>query len=242
MTSAPFVTIEGVDGAGKSSHMGTIVSVLEGAGYEVLSTREPGGTELGQALREKMKTVEMDQTTAALIAFADRNEHLVQKILPALAQGKAVVSDRFTDSTYAYQGGGDGCDLGVIQTLEALVQKGMQPHLTLFFDLPNEVAAQRRDRRAGAQAETPQDKFDQKPLEWFANVRAAYLDRVAEQKQRFITIDASRTLEEVAAQVRKAMEGFVADFKANPQNWIHWSPSPEILATSTAKPARSPRP
>lgn len=242
MNPAPFITIEGVDGAGKSSHMDAIVAVLEGAGYEVVATREPGGTDVGQSLREQLKTVEMDQTTAALIAFADRNEHLTRKILPALAQGKAVISDRFTDSTYAYQGGGDGCDWGVIQSLESLVQKGLQPHLTLFFDLDNEVAAARRASRAAELPASQRDKFDEKPLEWFAGVRDAYHARVAAQPDRFILIDSSKTLEQVREQVVAALEGFVADFKANPGLWKHWGPSAEHLAQNSSKMSRSPKP
>ena len=213
---APFVTVEGVDGAGKSSHLGTMVAALEAAGFEVVSTREPGGTELGSILRDQLKKSEMDQTTAALIAFADRNEHLQQKIRPALAAGKAVVSDRFTDSTYAYQGGGEGCDWGTIEKLEALVHGDLQPSLTLVFDLPSEVAAERREKRKLELAQDEKDKFDEKPVEWFEGVRNAYLARRAADPERFVTIDASVTLEEVAVQVNQAMEAFVARFSARP--------------------------
>lgn len=210
MPSPLFITIEGVDGAGKSTHLDTVQRVLEDAGHEVMLTREPGGTEVGKNLRAQLKTVEMDQTTAALVAFADRNEHLVQKILPALAEGKAVVSDRFTDSTYAYQGGGDGCDWGVIQALEAMVQKDLQPDLTLFFDLAPEIAAARREKRKVQMNQEELDKFDEKPDAWFENVRNAYLDRVREAPDRFITIDASRTIPEVAGQVENALAEFLA--------------------------------
>lgn len=213
MISAPFITIEGVDGAGKSTHLDTIRRVLEEAGYEVLMTREPGGTEMGQNLRAQLKTVEMDHTTAALVAFADRNEHLVQKILPALAEGKAVISDRFTDSTYAYQGGGDGCDWQIIKSLETLVQKGLQPDLTLFFDLAPEIAATRRGKRKELVAQSQMDKFDEKPDAWFENVRNAYLDRVREMPQRFITIDASPSIPEVASQVEKALAIFLSRYQ-----------------------------
>ena len=214
---APFVTVEGVDGAGKSSHLGTMVAALEAAGFEVVSTREPGGTELGSILRDQLKKSEMDQTTAALIAFADRNEHLQQKIRPALAAGKAVVSDRFTDSTYAYQGGGEGCDRGTIEKLEALVHGDLQPSLTLFFDLPSEVAAGRREKRKLELAQDEKDKFDEKPIEWFEGVRNAYLARRSADPERFVTIDASVTIEEVAVQVNQAMEAFVARFSARPK-------------------------
>lgn len=207
---APFITIEGVDGAGKSSHVDTIVALLEAEGFEVVSTREPGGTALGSNLRDQLKKSEMDQTTAALIAFADRNEHLVQKIRPALEQGKAVLSDRFTDSTYAYQGGGEGCDWATIEKLEQLVHGDLQPSLTLFFDLPNEVAAARRDKRKAELDQDEKDKFDDKPMEWFEGVRNAYLIRRSADPGRFITIDASVTLEEVADQVRQAIGEFLA--------------------------------
>lgn len=214
---APFVTIEGVDGAGKSSHVGAIVSALEEAGFEVVSTREPGGTELGAILREQLKKSEMDQTTAALIAFADRNEHLAQKIRPALEAGKAVVSDRFTDSTYAYQGGGEGCDWNTIEKLETLVHGDLQPTVTLFFDLPSEVAAARREKRKLELAQDEKDKFDDKPMEWFEGVRNAYLARREADPDRFITIDSSQTLQQVAEQVKEAMGQFLARFNARPK-------------------------
>ena len=214
---APFITIEGVDGAGKSSHMPTILAPLERAGFKVLLTREPGGTELGSALRAHLKQSDMDQKTAALIAFADRNEHLEQKIRPALANGTAVVSDRFTDSTYAYQGGGDGCDWGVIETLEKLVHGDLSPNLTLFFDLPNQVAETRRNNRSAQMSEEVKDKFDEKPLDWFEKVRNAYLERRAADPERFATIDASGTLEQVAEQVERAMNTFMARWDSKPR-------------------------
>lgn len=208
--SAPFITIEGVDGAGKSSHMDTILGALRDAGFEVVSTREPGGTEeLGAVLREQLKTREMDSLTAALIAFADRNEHLAQKIRPALRAGKAVLSDRFTDSTFAYQGGGDGCDVGKMQALERMVHADCQPDLTLFFDLPTEVAEARRERRKQVSGNDAPDKFDEKSLKWFAEVRNAYLKRIEESPSRYITIDGSGTLEEVAALVKSALTDYL---------------------------------
>lgn len=207
--SAPFVTIEGVDGAGKSSHVDNIVEMLEKAGFEVVATREPGGTELGSKLRAQLKTVEMSQQTAALIAFADRAEHLAQKIRPALAAGKAVLSDRFTDSTYAYQGGGDGCDWNQIKTLETMVHGDCQPDLTLFFDLPTQVAEARREKRKEATLQSDLDKFDEKPIEWFDRVRNAYLARIEETPGRYMVIDSSGTLEQVAENVRTAMKDFI---------------------------------
>lgn len=211
---APFITIEGVDGAGKSSHVPTIIKALEDAGFEVVATREPGGTDLGSKLRAQLKTVEMSQQTAALIAFADRAEHLSQKIRPALANGKAVLSDRFTDSTYAYQGGGEGCDWNQIRVLENMVHADCQPDLTLFFDLPTEVAEARRERRKAELNKSDMDKFDEKSIEWFDRVRNAYLQRVAETPDRFSTIDASGTIEEVAALVKGAVADFISRWPA----------------------------
>lgn len=211
---APFITIEGVDGAGKSSHVPTILKALEDAGFDVITTREPGGTELGSKLRAQLKTVEMSQQTAALIAFADRAEHLAQKIRPALAEGKAVLSDRFTDSTYAYQGGGEGCDWSQIRVLENMVHADCQPDLTLFFDLPTEVAEARRERRKAELNKSDMDKFDEKSIEWFDRVRNAYLQRVKETPERFSTVDASGTMEEVAAHVKSAIGDFIARWPA----------------------------
>ena len=215
-SSVPFITIEGVDGAGKSSHMDTLLGALRQAGFDVVATREPGGTELGQVLRAQIKTAEMDARTAALIAFADRQEHLVQKILPALAEGRAVLSDRFSDSSYAYQGGGEGCDWEFLKTLERLVQQGLRPDLTLFFDLPTEVAAARRERRKTESGTDQPDKFDDKEMAWFDSVRQAYLRRVQEDPERFVTIDASCDLEHVAGQVRHAIGQFLHAWKASP--------------------------
>ena len=211
---APFITIEGVDGAGKSSHVSTILQALEAAGFEVVATREPGGTELGSKLRAQLKQVEMSQQTAALIAFADRAEHLAQKIRPALMQGKAVLSDRFTDSTYAYQGGGDGCDWSQIRILENMVHADCQPDLTLFFDLPTEVAELRRERRKAELNKTDMDKFDEKSIEWFDRVRNAYLTRVEETPGRFSVVDASGTMEQVADNVKAAISEFIERWPA----------------------------
>lgn len=237
---APFVTIEGVDGAGKSSHVDNIVAMLEKAGFEVVATREPGGTELGSKLRAQLKTVEMSQQAAALIAFADRAEHLDQKIRPALAAGKAVLSDRFTDSTYAYQGGGEGCDWDQIRTLENMVHGDCQPDLTLFFDLPTEVAEARREKRKIATNQSDLDKFDEKSIEWFDRVRNAYLARIEEAPSRYMVIDSSGTLEQVAENVQKAMTQFLGrwpQLRAAPSS----SPGQDANTTEPAR-GRSARP
>ena len=206
---APFITIEGVDGAGKSSCLPKLLAALNEAGFEVVQTQEPGGSELGSRLRMEIKETVMNQQTAALLAFAARSEHLSQKIRPALHEGKAVISDRFTDSTFAYQGGGDGYSWNSIEVLEQLVHSDCCPDLTLLFDLPGEVAEARRQKRLAVTPEQAQDKFDAKSIEWFEKVRGAYLRRFDENPERFALIDASGTMEQVAKQVEKVIVEFM---------------------------------
>ena len=192
-----FVTLEGVDGAGKSTHLEWIAKRLEAAGKKVVVTREPGGTPLGEALRELLLAQSMHLETETLLMFAARREHLEQVILPALAAGKWVLSDRFTDATFAYQGGGRGLDLSRIETLEHWVHQGLQPDLTLVFDLSVEEAKRRR-----AAATSAPDRFEQEDLEFFARVRAVYLDRAARYPKRIQLIDAGRTID----NIRKSLE------------------------------------
>jgi dTMP kinase len=192
-----FVTLEGVDGAGKSTHLDWIARRLEAAGKNVLVTREPGGTPLGEVLRKLLLAQPMHLETEALLMFAARREHLDKLILPALAAGNWVLSDRFTDATYAYQGGGRGLDLGRIETLESWVHQGLQPDLTLVFDLSLEEA---KRRRSAATAQP--DRFEQESLDFFARVRAVYLARAARYPQRIHLIDASQTVEDI----RKSLE------------------------------------
>jgi dTMP kinase len=192
-----FVTLEGVDGAGKSTHLDWIVGRLEAAGKNVLVTREPGGTPLGEELRKLLLAQSMHLETEALLMFAARREHLDKLILPALAAGNWVLSDRFTDATYAYQGGGRGLDLGRIETLEQWVHQGLQPDLTLVFDLSLEEA---KRRRSAATAQP--DRFEQESLDFFERVRAVYLARAARYPQRIHLIDASQTVEDI----RKSLE------------------------------------
>lgn len=201
---APFITIEGVDGAGKSSHIPTVVAALREAGFEVVQTNEPGGTELGLLLREQILNTAMDLQTEVLLAFASRRENLVQVIEPALASGKAVVCDRFTDSTFAYQGRAGGCPASFISYLENTVHPARQPDLTLLFDLPVEESK----RRLGGTGKTP-DKFEGQGHAYFERVRAGYLARQAADPGRFKIIDASPSIEEVARQVRQAVAGFL---------------------------------
>lgn len=192
-----FITLEGVDGAGKSTHLDWIARQIEAAGNKVVVTREPGGTPLGEALRQLLLTQSMHLETETLLMFAARREHLEQVILPALAAGTWVLSDRFTDASFAYQGGGRGLDLARIEILENWVHQGLQPELTLVFDLSVEEA---KRRRAAATAEP--DRFEQQDLDFFSRVRAVYLARAARYPERIRVIDAGRSIEDI----RKLLE------------------------------------
>jgi dTMP kinase len=195
-----FITLEGVDGAGKSTHLDWIATRLRAAGKNVVVTREPGGTPLGEELRKLLLTQSMHLETETLLMFAARREHLEQLILPALAAGSWVLSDRFTDATFAYQGGGRGLDLARIESLENWVHQGLQPDLTLVFDLSVEEA---RRRRLAATARP--DRFEQENLDFFARVRAVYLARAARYPQRIQVIDASLSVE----NIRKILENII---------------------------------
>ncbi|RQO58611.1 dTMP kinase [Paucibacter sp. KBW04] len=195
-----FISFEGIDGAGKSTHIATVSQRLRARGAEVVNTREPGGTPLAESLRALFLHSGMDSLTEALLVFAGRRDHLRQVILPALEAGKTVVCDRFTDASFAYQGAGRGMDLAVLTTLEQWVQEGRQPDLTFWFDLPAEVAAQRRAAAREA------DRFEQQDLEFFERVRAGYAARAAAAPQRFARIDASLSVAEVATQIDGHLE------------------------------------
>lgn len=195
------ITFEGIDGAGKSSHIDTMAAWLRQRGHEVLVTREPGGTPLAERVRELVLHVPMDALTEAMLVFAARRDHLVQCIEPALARGVMVVCDRFTDATFAYQGGGRGFDLDVLGTLEAWVQVGRQPDLTLWFDIDAASAAARR-----AAARAP-DRFESQDLAFFERVIAGYAARCAAQPGRFVRLDASRSRDAVWTQVEQHLQG-----------------------------------
>jgi dTMP kinase len=201
MSQRMFITFEGIDGAGKSSHIEPVAQALRAGGAEVLVTREPGGTALAEALRELVLRETMDALTETLMVFAARRDHLQRVIEPALARGAVVVCDRFTDATFAYQGGGHGVDFSFIQSLEAWVQAGRQPDLTLWFDLAAHTAAQRR-----AAARAP-DRFESRDTAFFERVRQAYAARAAAAPQRFVRIDASVSPESVRAQVLTVLAG-----------------------------------
>ncbi len=205
--SGVFVTFEGIDGAGKSSHVEALAQAFREAGNQVVLTREPGGTPLAEQLRGLALNAAMDPLTEALVMFAARRDHLLQVIEPALARGDVVVCDRFTDATFAYQGGGRGFDLEVLGTLERWVQavpalpagRLRQPDLTLWFDVAPEVAAR---RLAGARSP---DRFESQPLAFFQRVAQGYAARAAADPARFARLDAGQPREQVWAQVLDAV-------------------------------------
>ncbi|MDP3085024.1 MAG: dTMP kinase [Rubrivivax sp.] len=193
-----FVSFEGIDGAGKSSHIDALAVWLRARDHEVVVTREPGGTELAERLRELVLHSPMDALTESLLVFAGRRDHLQQRIEPALARGATVLCDRFTDATYAYQGGGRGFDAQVLATLEAWVQQGRQPDLTLWFDLPAATAAERR-----AAARAP-DRFERLDLAFFERVREGYARRFDADRRRFARLDAAQPRDAVWQQIEAA--------------------------------------
>ena len=198
-----FITVEGVDGAGKSTAMAWLAEQIAAQRTTVLS-REPGGTPLGERLRELLLHEKMDLETETLLMFAARREHIAQVILPALARGEVVISDRFTDATFAYQGGGRGVAFDKITQLERWVQGDLQPDFTLLFDVPLDVARARLTQRA-AQMQEALDKFEQESFGFFKRTREAYLQRAEQSPQRMAVIDSTRSLDEVKAQIRAAI-------------------------------------
>ena len=198
-----FITVEGVDGAGKSTAMAWLAEQIAAQRTTVL-TREPGGTPLGERLRELLLHEEMDLETETLLMFAARREQIAQVIVPALARGEVVISDRFTDATFAYQGGGRGVSWDKIVQLEQWVQGDLQPDFTLLFDVPLEVARARITQRA-AQTQEALDKFEQESFDIFTPTREAYLQRAAQSPQRMAVIDSTQSLDDVKRQIREAM-------------------------------------
>ena len=190
-----FITFEGIDGAGKSTHIAFVVALLEARGKTVVSSREPGGTGLGERLRKLLLHEKMHLETEALLMFASRREHLAQVIEPALARGEWVISDRFTDASFAYQGGGRGLDRAKLEALEHWVHPQRQPDLTLLFDVPLEIARARLD------ATRTLDKFEQEQAGFFAACRAEYLRRARQFPERVVVIDSTRSIEETRARV-----------------------------------------
>lgn len=198
-----FITLEGIDGAGKSTHHGWLVDFLRRQGRDVVATREPGGTELGEKLRALLLSETMHLETEALLMFAARREHLEKLILPALSAGKWVVSDRFTDASYAYQGGGRGLAVEKIRALESWVQGDFAPDLTLVFDLPTDMAYERLLKTGQAA-----DRFEQETRDFFQRVRESYLQRAGSFPARMKVIDSTRSPEEI----QKTLQEIVIKF------------------------------
>lgn len=194
-----FITFEGIDGSGKSTHIDTVAGVLRARGIEPLLTREPGGTPLGESLRELVLHQPMTREAETMLMFAARAEHLAKVIRPALASGDWVLCDRFTDATYAYQAGGRGIDERAIAELEHWVHPDLQPSLTILFDVAPEVAAQRLARARSA------DRFEGEPIAFFGAVRAMYLKRATADPERFVVIDADQQRDTVRDQLELLM-------------------------------------
>ena len=198
-----FITVEGVDGAGKSTAMEWLAEQIA-AQRTIVRTREPGGTALGERLRELLLHEKMDLETETLLMFAARREHIAQVILPALARGEVVISDRFTDATFAYQGGGRGAGFDKVLILENWVQGELQPDLTLLFDVPLDIARARIATRA-AQTHETLDKFENESFEFFRRTREAYLKRAEAAPQRIAIIDSTQNLDDVKRQISQAI-------------------------------------
>lgn len=191
MARGKFITFEGVDGAGKSTHIADFADALRARGLQVVTTREPGGTPLGEKLRELLLHETMHLETEALLMFASRREHIAQVIEPALLRGDWIISDRFTDATFAYQGGGRQLSMQRLEALEQWVHADLQPDLTLLFDVPLAVARERLNHSRDP------DKFEREQDAFFTRVRDAYLQRAARFPQRMRVIDSTRPLAEV---------------------------------------------
>lgn len=203
-----FITLEGVDGAGKSTHIPWLIQRLEQRGIPVVSTREPGGTALGEQLRQLLLSHPMHLKTETLLMFAARNEHLETLIRPALSEGKWVVCDRFTDATYAYQGGGRELGHSLVHTLENWVHPALQPDCTLLFDVPLEVARERLS------ATRTLDRFEQEGPAFFRRTRQAYHRRVEQAPQRFHVLDSTQPIASVQQQLDAVLDRLV-------QGWQH---------------------
>lgn len=198
-----FISFEGIDGAGKSTHIETLAAAFRAQGREVVLTREPGGTPLAEQLRNLVLNQPMDALTESLLVFAARRDHIQNVIAPALAAGKVVLCDRFTDATFAYQGAGRGFDLGVLKQLENWVQTRdsglLQPHFTLWFDCPPTVAAQRLAKARAA------DRFESESVAFFERVVQGYTQRMRADASRFLRVDAQRTPLEVGQEILRLL-------------------------------------
>jgi dTMP kinase len=195
-----FISFEGIDGAGKSTHIAFVAEWLAAHGKRVVSSREPGGTAVGEKLRDMLLHEKMHLETEALLMFASRREHIAQVIAPALARGDWVISDRFTDASFAYQGGGRGLDRGKMEALEQWVHPHLQPDLTLLFDVPLDVARARLD------ATRTLDKFEQEQADFFSACRNEYLRRAAQFPQRIVVVDSTQTIAAIRTQLGAILE------------------------------------
>jgi dTMP kinase len=200
MNRGKFITFEGIDGAGKSTHIAFVAELLRKQGRQVVTTREPGGTPLGEKLRDLLLHEKMHLETEALLMFAARREHIAEVIEPALARGDWVISDRFTDASFAYQGGGRKLEIGKLEALERWVHPQLQPDLTLLFDVPLDVARSRLD------ATRTLDKFEQEKADFFEATRAEYLRRAGQFSDRFRVIDSTQPI----VAIQKELEEIVS--------------------------------
>jgi len=198
-----FITLEGIEGVGKSTNVEFVANLLAERGKSVVTTREPGGTQVGERIRDVLLNSEpgtVPDTCELLLMFAARAAHLGEVIMPAVTRGDWVVCDRFTDASFAYQGGGRGLSDDVIFALESIVQHGFKPDLTILLDAPLDVSETRRAERGD------RDRFEAEELEFFERVRAKYLEIAASEPGRVVIVDASRNLEQVQAALRSVLE------------------------------------
>jgi dTMP kinase len=206
VSSAKFITVEGIEGVGKSTHIGALCDCLSDRGIDVHATREPGGTRLGEQIRGLLLGEAMHPDTELLLMFAARAQHLHQVVLPALASNRWVVCDRFTDASYAYQGGGRGIAVERIAIMEQWVQSDLRPHLTLLLDADVETALARIGPRQ------TKDRFERETIDFFIRARMTYLEMAAREPRRFRIIDANGLLDDVRRQIMTVCDSLMADY------------------------------
>lgn len=217
--SGLFITVEGIDGAGKSTHIPYIESILNEEGQRVIRTREPGGSAAGDTLRQILLETPLSPESELLLMFASRQEHLNQTIRPALANGHCVLCDRFTDSSYAYQGHGRGLDNDMIQNLETWIQKDLQPDLTLLFDIPVATGFERRKQRATPPPHS--DRFEKENMLFYERVRQGYLERVRKHPHRFYVIDASASIEKIQSRLNDFIREWLRYYHLSERHPMH---------------------